>query len=176
MKQTVVLACVLALALACQPASAQFSFTDDFENGLGAWTQGSSPFALSNAQNIIPADGQYSAQLDTSTDKMWHNLGWEASQFRFTFYMYDDMGTASRVHGEVRSYTGAGYADGAAEQVFMIGKHNSVNMNGEAYDATKYQGRVAFGGTTGYFNLNGPGSPDRSLGWLAQVRDSEDGR
>ena len=163
MKQTIVLACVLALAIACQPASAQFNFTDDFEAGIGAWTQGGNPFVLSNAQNIIPAGGQYSAQLDYSADFMYHNLGWEADQFRFTFYLYD--GDATRNFGMARSYSGAGYGDGTLQQIFAIGKYNSVTMPGEVYDATKYQARIMAGGTVGWFNLNGAGSPSRSAGW-----------
>jgi len=162
MKQTIVLACVLALAIACQPASAQFNFTDDFEAGLGAWTQGPSAFDLSTAQNIIPAGGQYSAAIDSSADRMWHNLGWESGQFRFTFYLYDD--TATRNFGEVRGYSGAGYNDGTLQQLYAIGKYNNVTLPGETYNGTKYQGRFLYP-SGGWFNLDGAGTPGRSTGW-----------
>jgi hypothetical protein len=141
-------------------------FSDDFESGnLNLWTfPGANQLNISTAQNRIPVGGLYSAQIDSSGDRMYHNLGSEVSgQILFTTYLFDD--TQTRAFTEIRAYSGAGYADGTLQQLLAIGKYNSVNMTGEVYTATKYQGRLTYGSTAGWFNLNGPGSPNRSAGW-----------
>jgi hypothetical protein len=153
----------IVLAAAALPAGAQ-AFSDDFESGLGGWTQTVSVLDLSTAQNIVPAGGANSAYAGSAGDRMWRNLGADVGAFYFSFWMYD--GTHTRMQGEVRGYTGAGYADGTLEQLFAIGRYTTVTMPGEIYDGTKYQGRIAFpGDTMGWFQLNAPGSPDRSTGW-----------
>ena len=50
-------------------------------------------------------------------------------------------------------------------QLLAIGKYGAVTLPGEVWDGTKYQGRVTFGSSAGWFNLDGPGAPSRSLGW-----------
>jgi hypothetical protein len=143
-------------------------FYDDFESGsLANWTvlSGASVLDISTAANVVPNGGTYSAYLNSSLDKMYHNLysevaGWSV----FGCYLYDS--NATRAYAEVRGYTGAGYNQGTLQNYYAIGKYNSTTMPGEAYNATKYQGRVAIGpGTNGWFNLNLPGAPSRSPGW-----------
>src|SRR6185503_13871368 len=51
------------------------------------------------------------------------------------------------------------------EQLFAIGKYNTVTLAGEVFNGSKYQGRVTFGTTPGWFNLNAAGSLNRSTGW-----------
>ena len=103
----------IVLAAAALPAGAQ-AFSDDFESGLGGWTQTVSVLDLSTAQNIVPAGGANSAYAGSAGDRMWRNLGADVGAFYFSFWMYD--GTHTRMQGEVRGYTGAGYADGTLEQ------------------------------------------------------------
>ena len=140
-------------------------FLDDFESGIGNWTVVSGALDSSTMANVVPAGGSFSAYLNSSLDKAYHNLGPEVAGWSvFSFYLYDS--TASRAYGEVRGYTGAGYNQGTLQNMYAIGKYNSVSMPGESYDLTKYQGRVALGpGPNGWFNLNAPGAPSRSSGW-----------
>lgn len=144
------------------PALAVTIFHDDFENGLGQWTQGANPLDLSTAQNHTPG-GSYSAYADLSADRMYANLGQEVGAFSASWWIYDS--TMTRPYGQMLAYTGAGYGDGTLEQLFAAGKYSSVTMPGETYKGTKYQARVLYGSQTGWFNLDGPDSPDRSTGW-----------
>jgi hypothetical protein len=143
-------------------------FSDDFESGsMANWTVAGTASALdiSTLTNVVPAGGTYSAYLNSSLDRMYHNLGTEVAGWSVCgFYLYDSNST--RAFAEVRGYTGAGYNQGSLQNLYAIGKYSSVTMPGELYDATKYQGRVALGpGTNGWFNLNAPGAPSRSPGW-----------
>ena len=156
-----VICCVAFVGLLGSNLSADtIVFSDDFESGaLGAWTQAASPLTISTAQNIVPASGQYSAQINTSADRMYANIGSEVSgHIMFTSWIYETS-AATRAFTEIRAYSGAGYADGALQQVLAIGKYSSTTN--ETYDGTKYQGRVAFG-SINWFNLNAPGAPSRS--------------
>ncbi len=140
-------------------------FSDDFESGMDNWTPtATSPLDWS-ATNAVPPGPGHSAYLDSSAEKMYHNLDAEiAGSSVVTFHLYDS--TATRAYVEVRAYTGAGYNQGTIQNMYAIGKYNSVTMPGEVYDATKYQGRVATGpGPSGWFNLNLSGAPSRSPGW-----------
>lgn len=153
-------------ALSLQTATAQVLFSDDFEVGMGSWTTASGATALdwSFDQNAVPGGGSYSALVNSSGDKMYHNIGSEVSGgFFLTFYVFDD--TATRSFGEARSYTGAGYADGTLQQLFAVGKYNTVTAPGEVFSPTNYQARVATGTGAGWINLNAPGAPLRSPGW-----------
>jgi hypothetical protein len=142
-------------------------FYDDFESGnVHMWTPtATSPLDISSATNAVPPGGRYCAYVDNALDKMYHNLGAEIAGWSvITFHQYDS--TAARAYVEVRGYTGAGYGQGTLENLYALGKYNTVSMAGEVYDATKYQGRVAFGpGPSGWFNLDRPGAPSRSPGW-----------
>lgn len=135
--------------------------SDNFENGLGNWQQNPTTpgVTLTDAQNRTPA-GDTSVQTITSSSRIINNLGGEYSQHvRMTYYLYDDAGT--RTYGEMRAYSGAGFADGSLEQVFAIGKFHSSfgtptgQFTGGVADVNGYQGRIVFGGDTGWFNLPG---------------------
>ena len=165
-------------------ASAAIIFADDFESGtMSNWTQTSATAGTSlvndTAQNVVPAGGTRSAKLDSSADRMHRNIigdngGSEVSGYsRFDSYIYDPViggTTATRIFNEVRGYTGTGLpnggttADGSLAQLIAIGKYNSITV-GSAFNANKYQARVVFGTGSGWFNLDGVGSPNRSVGW-----------
>jgi uncharacterized repeat protein (TIGR01451 family) len=175
----------LALAIASlaliNGATAQVIFSDDFESGaLANWTSTAatpSPLEIATPNNAIPVGGAYSAYLNTSADRMHRNIianngGTELSGHSIaSWYIYDAAGTASRVFNEVRGYAltglpnGGTTADGALTQLFAAGKYNSVTLPGEVFEGSKYQARVTFGASAGWFNLNAPGAPNRSVGW-----------
>lgn len=161
-------------------STAAIIFSDDFESGnLNNWTTtATSPLVISDSQNIVPAGGLFSAMMDVSTDRMHHNIiadngGNELSGYStFTSYIYDASNTATRIFNEVRGYSagtglpnGGTAASGSLAQLLAIGKYNTVTLAGEVYNGSKYQGRVTFGSNAGWFNLDGPGSPNRSTGW-----------
>ena len=155
-------------------APAQTNFYEDFESGtLANWTPVvASPLYIATPSNRVPVAGIYSARMTNSACRMFASslvpggLGITAESFRFTFWYYDNSGTASRVYNEVRSYV-AGFYDpaGAFNQFLAIGKYNSVTMVGEIYNGSKYQARIVNGTPNGWFNLDAPGSPNRSTGW-----------
>jgi hypothetical protein len=180
-KRTFALAAVVALALVSS-ANAAIIFSDDFESGnLSNWTTtGTSPLVIDTAQQIVPAGGTFSAKMDTSADRMHHNIiadngGSELSgASTFTSYIYDPGSTApaTRIFNEVRGYSGGTglpnggtAASGTLAQLLAIGKYNTVTLPGEVFNGNKYQGRVTFGTSAGWFNLSDPGSPNRSAGW-----------
>ncbi len=163
-------------------STAAIIFSDNFESGnLNNWTTtGTSPLVISDAQNVVPSGGTHSALMDTSTDRMHHNIvadngGNELSGYStFTSYIYDAPSTtATRIFNEVRGYSGGTglpnggtTASGTLAQLLAIGKYNSVTMPGETYNGNKYQARIVYpSATMGWFNLDGPGSPNRSAGW-----------
>lgn len=180
MKTTIALVSTIVSLVA--PSVFADVFADDFESGtMSLWTSTAttpSPLTIQSETNIVPVGGFYSAYLNTSTDRMHHNIigdngGVELSgHTSFTSYWYDNLGTASRIFNEVRGYTGGTglpnggtAASGALAQLLAIGKYNSVTLLGEVFNGTKYQARVTFGSNAGWFNLDGPGSPSRSAGW-----------
>ena len=159
-------------------------FSDDFESGtLANWTtSATSPFTISNARNVVPALGTFSAAQDISTDRMHHNIiadngGVEPTgTSTFTSWIYDPgPPDSTRMFNEVRGYSGGTglpnggtAASGSLAQLLAIGKYNTVTRVGEVYNGNKYQGRVTFaltGTNAGWINLDEPGSPDRSIGW-----------
>jgi hypothetical protein len=157
----------------------QTNFYDNFESGaLGNWAVVGTATActISTTTNKVPAGGTYSAKTSSSGDRMYASslgaggLGITYGSFKLTYWLYDS--TASRAYCDVRQYSG-GNNSGTLQQLLMVGKFNSAfsasYFAGEtAPDASKYQGRVAFapaGFPSGYFNLNNPGSPARSVGW-----------
>ncbi len=184
MKKIFAFASTVALAIA---ANAQVVFYDDFESGtMDKWTATSAatpnPLTIIST-NKVPEGGVYSAHLNTSADRMHHNViadngGSEVSGYSFfSSYWYDAANSPTRYYNEVRGYApttnsvgnglpnGGTAADGSLAQLFAIGKYNSVTLAGEVYDGTKYQARVTFGSNAGWFNLNGEGTPNRSEGW-----------
>lgn len=158
MSRTSIILCSLAgVLLASSNARAEMIFSDDFESGnLNKWTlSGASLLNIDTSQNAVPGGGQCSARVDNTGNRIQHSLATAlTAPFRLTSWIYDS--TGAREYADVRTGT---------TQLLAIGKHNAAGLNGEAYDATKYQGRIIYPGTSGYFNLNLPGSPNRSTGW-----------
>jgi hypothetical protein len=148
------------------------AFNETFESGtLSGWGLASNAAAptatmptISTAQNHT-SGGTHSALVDISTDRMYRNIGAEvAGRGKATFWIYDS--TQTRVFTEVRSYSGNGFEQGSLNQLLCIGKYNTTTVPPhEAFDVTKYQGRIVNGPNAGWFNLNGPGAPSRSTGW-----------
>lgn len=161
------LATILAvLALAAAPSFA-FSWTDNFESGLGNWANasGCTSLGLSTAQNTTPG-GSYSAHVgDHAFDKMYHNLGVQitAGTWSISFNLFDNANY--NAYGELRSYSGGTYPNGSFNQDIVAGLmsfSSNVALPGETYDSSKYQGRFISGsGATGWFNLN----TSRTPGW-----------
>ena len=175
-------------------------FSEDFESGLGNWSvfydakrlpsstnTTSTRLSPSKAQNHT-GGGSQSAMLNKSTDKMYYNFGRELyGRVMATFWIYDDGGDQTRYFGELRGYSGPGHTtyggSGGAKQTFAIGVYNSAfatNSTGllatEKTKAAKYQGKVDRGQNAGWLNLDGPGSPDRSVGWHKfQIERAADG-
>ena len=146
-------------------------FTETFESGtLTNWSPtGTSPLAISTAQNHTTS-GTYSAYLNTSLNKMFHNLGTEVEgRSKATFWIYDS--TQTRTMGEVRSYSGSGYTNGTLLQLFAIGRYHvgfgtgTGSLATEVLNTNFYQGRILAGTNTGYLNLTNTGVPGRSVGW-----------
>lgn len=181
MKKTLLFGLVFLSPVAA--ARAAVVFADDFESGnMSKWTStaaspNASPLTISTSQNVVPVVGLYSAAVDNTADRMHHNIvadngGSEvAGASIFSYYFYDD-GGSTREFAEVRGYSGGtGLPDGGTAfsgtlaQLLAIGRYNSVTLAGETYNATKYQARLTFGTSAGWFNLDGVGTPSRSIGW-----------
>lgn len=178
------LCALTGVALLAPTSFAALIFGDDFESGtLNNWTTTvATALVIDNTQNVVPAGGSFSAKMAVSTARMHHNMiadngGVEVSGASyFTSWIYDDgvnSGTtgATRVFNEVRGYAagtglpnGGTTANGSLSQLLAIGKYNAVTLTGEVFNGSKYQGR-SISGVNGWFNLDGPGSPNRSVGW-----------
>ncbi len=157
----------LALCLLPAPGYSQTNFVEDFESGnLNSWGNfaGGTTLYLSTYTNKVPTGGAYSAKMTNSTDRMYANLTTpvSAESFRLICYVYD--GSATRAWVESRAYSGGSYNNGTLQQMLAIGKYNSVSLPGETYDPNKYQARIAYGATAGWFNLS-LASVNRSAGW-----------
>lgn len=149
-------------------------FREDFEIGnVSGWTVAPSATSLTitTDRNHTTA-GTYSGLLTSSANKMYRNLGTEAQgPSRVSFWIYDNNGTQNRAFGEVRAYTGAGYASGSLQQIAAAGRYGTAfdpgtgTLAGQSVNTAKYQGRVYGGANTGWFNLDAPGAPNRSVGW-----------
>lgn len=162
------------LALLCLNAGAQTNFTENFESGnLSSWAPYGAQTSLDTATptNKVPTGGSYAARMTNSSCRMYNTslptaaYGMTAQSFRFTFYYYDDSGTATRGFCETRDYPGGIFGTTGYGQLLAIGKYNNVTMLGEAYKGTKYQARIVLGAPSGWFNLDAAGSPNRSTGW-----------
>lgn len=159
-----------ASASAALAVSTLVAFNETFDacnvNNWGLASNAASIYATmptsSSAQNH--SGSGCSALIDNSRDRMYRNIGAAvAGRGKATFWIYDD--SQARVFTEVRTYSGNGWEPGSPVQVLAIGKYNNATMTGETYDSTKYQGRILNGSVNGWFNLNAPGSTNRSTGW-----------
>jgi hypothetical protein len=166
----------LIVSFSLQNAGAQVLFYDDFESGtLDQWhLHAASGMVISTPTNRVPEEGIYSMQLTNSLNRMYANLTEPvtADTFKFTVWINDATNTATRIFAALNTYEAGMYNGGTLIQLFAIGKYNQAGATNhitggpaEGWDGTKYQARMAFGALEGWFNLNDPGSPNRSTGW-----------
>ncbi len=155
------------------------AFHDSFESGnLKNWRPMSAKTRLSISTNQNhTANGSWSALVTNSVAKMYHNLGTKlAGHARATFWIFDDGGGQTRCLGELRGHTGPGYGKfvpkNFRKQLFAIGryevgfgKNNTGALVSERVNTKNYQGMLERGRNTGWFNLDAPGAPNRSVGW-----------
>lgn len=176
MFRTFSMSLVLAAAAASQ---AEILFSDNFESGtFGLWTRVGTttvlPAVISQTQANSPifsaffptaTTGNVATDRYAATFSRPENVGAEA--IRFSFWQYDSLATGGgRMYCEVRSYDSNSYGVGALEQLYAMGKNNSVTATGDVYNGARYQGRGAFSvfpGTSGWFNMNT--GVARSIGW-----------
>lgn len=149
-------------------------FKDDLENGAGNWKPllDSSSLDYSLAGNHT-SGGSWGLALTNSSQKDFHNLPVQYScRVNYAFWFYDDGQGQAALGGELRGYSGAGYAKyvnpGGLLQIIGIGRYNtdfpSNNtgvFRGESFDPARYQGYILRGTNSGWFNLNAK----RSIGW-----------
>ena len=168
--------------------SSEVIFSDDFESGMDKWG------ALGNGRGLgiskartVSSKGNQSAMVSSSGDKIYRNLGVEViGKMRATFWIYDDGNYKVRRFAELRGYTGKGHmtyvSPGGLKQVLAVGCYidqstltNTGSLKSEVADPTKYQGRVVSGKSAGWFNLDAPNGPVRSVGWhkFEIVRDAK---
>jgi hypothetical protein len=175
-RRLVLIAASILAGLSLQSASAQVLFYDDFETGmLDQWhMHAASAMVIATPTNRVPEEGVYSMQLTNSLNRMYANLSTPvtADTFKFTVWINDATTTATRVFASLNTFETGTHNGGTLVQLFAIGKYNQAGATNhitggpaEGWDGTKYQARMAFGALEGWFNLNAPGSPNRSTGW-----------
>ncbi len=142
-------------------------FQDDFESqDFSKWPVDVNPgFGISSTQ---VHSGSFSAStIDATAKRRAASIGPISVEdtLTFSFWMYDTVGVGGggRQYSEIRSYAGEAYGTGGLEQLYAVGLNNGVTLAGETHSSSKYQGRVAFGPGTGWFNLTD--APNRSVGW-----------
>lgn len=168
---------LLVCAVLALPASAGTILSDNFDGYADqAAFEAAWPKTTGNSSSDLATDRAFSAphsvrSLTTGSGALiqsnYRDLGVEAAgsdaePLVVKFQMYWAAG-ASRVFNAVRSYSGAGFGQGSLEQIYAVGAYNTVTAPGEVWNGAKYQARVAFGTSVGWFNLSD--GPDRSEGW-----------
>ncbi len=129
-------------------ASAQLMFSSDFEDvstlAAAGWV-GTTGSTISDLRNHT-VGGSQSARISTSADRIRRDLGAEVEAFRYTFHIFDDSGT--RNYGQALSYVGAGFGDGALQQLFALGKYHTGT-----HSTNTYQYRFLTGTGAAWFDL-----------------------
>ncbi|MEJ5297677.1 MAG: PEP-CTERM sorting domain-containing protein [Armatimonadota bacterium] len=165
MKRLFILAAALTVACACSAGAMPIVFSDDFEAGLGNWTQvfPTAPVEWSSAQ---AASGTYSARVPgTGANNQFAMdyhipVAYPDFELRFKFY---NASTASgpRNYIQIGSWSG-GARNGTLQQLYALGTYNSIT-SGTPYSAAKFQGRVAVPSSINWFNVD---DSDRTIvGW-----------
>jgi len=167
MKRLFVLAAALTVACACSAGAAPVIFTEDFESGLGNWTQGYAayPIALSTEQAVSPTNSaKVPGTGSNSQYVMDYNIPEAFADFTLKFKFYvASTASGPRNYIQLRSYSGGG-ASGTLQQLYSMGVYNSIST-GSPYNATLMQARVAVGGPN-WFNLE---NSARTVGWHDMV-------
>ncbi len=164
MKRFLTLAVILTVACACSAGAAPIIFSDDFESGLGNWTQvyPAYPITLSTEQAVSPTNSaKVMGTGSNSQYAMDYHIPVAYADFTLKFKFYN----ASTASGP-RNYIQLGsWSDGARsgslQQLYSFGTYNSITT-GTPYNAAKFQARVAVGGPN-WFNVE---DSDRTIvGW-----------
>lgn len=159
------------LVSAMSTSAATFTWTEDFENGLGAWNVGNAgsnlQVTISTDQAVSPTQSALLPGAPTGTSNLgyiWHQVDNAEKDFDLTwsFYDTDAANGGQRNWIQVMCYDGAGIS-GSLKQLFAIGTYNSLAPT------TVYQGRIAFGGLNWFTT-----SVDRVTGWHT-ARIKQDG-
>ena len=161
MKRFMAIAAALTLVSAMSASADSFTWTENFESGLGAWTQvnadGPQPVAVSTDQAVSPT---HSAFVPGWTGAgtigyIWQQVNNAEKDFDLTWSFYDTnaANTGQRNWIQAMSYDGGGVS-GSLQQLFAIGAYNSLAPT------TVYQGRIAVGGINWFTT-----SIDRVTGW-----------
>ena len=172
MKRFMAIAAALTLVSAMSASADSFTWTENFESGLSAWTEvnasGSYPVTVSTDQAVSPTHSARTADAPTGATGLgyiWHQVDNAEKDFDLTWSFYD---TAGAANGEQRnwiqamSYSGGGVS-GTLQQLFAIGTYNSLAPT------TVYQARIAVGGLNWFTT-----SVDRVVGWHT-ARIKQDG-
>lgn len=146
---------------------AQPNFQDDFEEGVGNFSQN----VINNGiqpgdRNVIPSSGSMSGKISASNDRAAAIIASPVDVSvpgLFTVYINADslpVGATgpSRVQTAVGPNTFSGSSVG-------IGWFNNATGFGDSFDGARFQGKHTGSGGSGWFNLNNPGTPLRSPGW-----------
>ena len=163
MKRFMAIAAALTLVSAMSASADSFTWTENFESGLSAWTEvnasGSYPVTVSTDQAVSPTHSARTADAPTGATGLgyiWHQVDNAEKDFDLTWSFYD---TAAETNGgqrnwiQVMSYADGGIS-GSLQQLFAIGTYNSLAPT------TVYQSRIAFQSTSWATT-----SVDRSVGW-----------
>ncbi len=173
MKRFMAIAAALTLVSAMSASAASFSWTENFESGLSAWTAstGSAPPVLSTDQSVSPTHSVFvPAQSANSMGYLWHAVANAEKDFDLTWSFFDTAAaTGQRNYIQVVSYAEGGNA-GTLSQLFALGTYNSGVLTNE------YNARIVNGGTapaTAWFSSG----IARSVGWhTARIKQGGDGK
>lgn len=167
MKRLFVLAAALTLASAITASAAAFTWTENFESGLGAWnvanTGGPDP-VISGDQFVSASNSALLPGLTSPTTGvkyLWHEVSNAEKDFDVTWSFYDSAtNTGQRNYLLLGNYSaGANGNSGTLNQLFALGAYNASPSI-----TTQYQARILYGGTapyTGWFNTG----IARAIGW-----------
>ncbi|MFN7141682.1 MAG: hypothetical protein ACK4UN_20355, partial [Limisphaerales bacterium] len=140
-------------------------YPEDFDLKLSWPTSAGNGITLSTEVNRIPVGGTKSVKIGRSDDRATRDLGSAIPTgvtARFTVHIYN-----TNFVQNTRVQAGLTHTGSTAE--LGIGWFNNatavIDGVADAWNGTKYQGRVSGTGGNFYFNLNNPGTPDRRIGW-----------
>ena len=166
MKRFMAIAAALTLVSAMSASADSFTWTENFESGLSAWTEvnasGSYPVTVSTDQAVSPTHSARTADAPTGATGLgyiWHQVDNAEKDFDLTWSFYDTnaANTGQRNWIQVMNYSDGGIT-GTLNQLFAIGAYNAV------LPTDVYQARILYGGTAPYTAWFGT-SVSRATGW-----------
>ncbi|MCC6484451.1 MAG: PEP-CTERM sorting domain-containing protein [Armatimonadetes bacterium] len=176
MRRLFALGAALIVASAVSASAASFTWTEDFESGLGAWNEvnaGAFGVAISSDQSVSPTHSALIASAPTGSAPIgyiWHQINNAEKDWDLSWSFYDTaINTGQRNWIQLGSYSSGGIS-GTLQQLFAIGNYNAAPANTAQYNA-----RILYGGTppaAGWFNTGF----SRSVGWhTARIKQGGDG-